>query len=50
VRKVLRHLRAEPAPEDTSLEALSAVAGLFPGRLMHAFTDSLGVPLRPDLL
>ncbi|MFP2928306.1 helix-turn-helix domain-containing protein [Pyxidicoccus sp. 3LG] len=50
VRKLLRHLRAEPAPEDTSLEALSTVAGLSPGRLMHAFTESLGVPLRPYLL
>jgi AraC-like DNA-binding protein len=50
VRKLLRHLRAEPAPEDTSLEALAQVAGLSPGRLMHAFTDSTGVPLRPFLL
>ncbi len=50
VRKLLRHLRAEPAPEDTSLEALSAVVGLSPGRLMHAFTESMGVPLRPYLL
>ena len=50
VRKLLRHLRSDPAPEDTSLEALSEVAGLSPGRLMHAFTDSLGVPLRPYLL
>lgn len=50
VRKLLRHLRAEPAPEDTSLEALASVAGLSPGRLMHAFTESTGVPLRPYLL
>jgi len=50
VRKLLRHLRAEPAPEDTSLEALSEVVGLSPGRLMHAFTESVGVPLRPYLL
>ncbi|TQF17814.1 helix-turn-helix transcriptional regulator [Myxococcus llanfairpwllgwyngyllgogerychwyrndrobwllllantysiliogogogochensis] len=50
VRKLLRHLRAEPAPEDTSLEALSEVAGLSSGRLMHAFTESTGVPLRPYLL
>lgn len=50
VRRLLRHLRAEPAPEDTSLEALARVAGLSPGRLMHAFTESLGVPLRPYLL
>jgi AraC-like DNA-binding protein len=50
VRKLLRYLRAEPPPEDTSLEALARVAGLSPGRLMHAFTDSVGVPLRPYLL
>ncbi len=50
VRKLLRHLRAEPAPEDTSLEALAQVAGLSPGRLMHVFSESLGVPLRPYLL
>ena len=50
VRKLLRHLRAEPAPEDTSLEALALVVGLSPGRLMHVFSESLGVPLRPYLL
>ncbi|NVJ15755.1 helix-turn-helix transcriptional regulator [Myxococcus sp. AM010] len=50
VRKLLRHLRAEAAPEDTSLEALAQVAGLSPGRLMHTFTESVGVPLRPYLL
>ncbi|MBZ4408775.1 AraC family transcriptional regulator [Myxococcus sp. XM-1-1-1] len=50
VRKLLRHLRADPAPEDTSLEALAEVAGLSSGRLMHAFTESTGVPLRPYLL
>ncbi|WP_426754962.1 helix-turn-helix transcriptional regulator [Myxococcus sp. Y35] len=50
VRKLLRYLRAEPAPEDTSLEALAQVAGLSPGRLMHVFSESLGVPLRPYLL
>ncbi|WP_338863566.1 AraC family transcriptional regulator [Myxococcus stipitatus] len=50
VRKLLRHLRAEPAPDDTSLETLSQVAGLSSGRLMHVFTESTGVPLRPYLL
>ncbi|QQR43709.1 helix-turn-helix transcriptional regulator [Myxococcus xanthus] len=50
VRKLLCHLRAEAAPEDTSLEALAQVAGLSPGRLMHTFTESVGVPLRPYLL
>ncbi|AEI64735.1 helix-turn-helix domain-containing protein [Corallococcus macrosporus] len=50
VRKLLRHLRAAAAPEDTSLEALAQVAGLSPSRLMHTFTESVGVPLRPYLL
>ncbi|WP_144429483.1 helix-turn-helix transcriptional regulator [Myxococcus hansupus] len=50
VRKLLRHLRAEPAPEDTSLEALAQLVGLSPSRLMHVFSESLGVPLRPYLL
>jgi AraC-like DNA-binding protein len=49
VRKVVRQLRALPASADTSLEALSALAGLSPGRFMHAFTASMGVPLRPYL-
>ncbi|MCP3102254.1 helix-turn-helix transcriptional regulator [Myxococcus sp. K15C18031901] len=50
VRKLLQHLRAPSGPEDTSLEALAHVAGLSPSRLMHAFTASTGVPLRPYLL
>ncbi len=49
VRRVLAHLRTAEAEDDTSLDALSAVAGLSPGRLMHAFTDSVGIPLRPYL-
>ncbi|MGZ3417384.1 MAG: helix-turn-helix domain-containing protein [Polyangiales bacterium] len=48
VRKVLAHLRA--SPEDTSLEALAALAGLSESRLLHAFTESVGIPLRPYLL
>lgn len=47
VRRVLSRLRALPADGDVSLEALARVAGLSPGRLMHAFTESIGVPLRP---
>jgi AraC-like DNA-binding protein len=35
---------------DLSLEALAAGAGLSPSRLMHLFTLSLGVPLRPYIL
>ncbi|KYF93227.1 AraC family transcriptional regulator [Sorangium cellulosum] len=50
VRRVLRHLRADAGGADTSLEALARVARLSPGRFMHAFTESVGVPLRPYLL
>ncbi|HTJ46820.1 MAG TPA: helix-turn-helix transcriptional regulator, partial [Kofleriaceae bacterium] len=49
VRAVLRRLRAQPAGADVSLEALAAAVELSPGRLMHAFTASIGVPLRPYL-
>jgi AraC-like DNA-binding protein len=49
VRKLLRHLSTLPASADTSLEALASEAGLSPGRLMHVFTESVGIPLRPYL-
>ena len=49
VRKLLRLLRELPPEADTSLEALAEQVGLSPGRLMHAFTESIGVPLRPYL-
>jgi AraC-like DNA-binding protein len=49
VRRVVRHLRALPDGAETTLEALAKVAGLSSGRLMHAFTESIGVPLRPYL-
>lgn len=49
VRKLLRHLRAAPPGSDVSLPALAEVAGLSPGRLMHAFTESIGIPLRQYL-
>jgi len=48
VRKVLAHLRT--APEDTSLAALAALVGLSEGRFAHAFTESVGIPLRPYVL
>lgn len=48
VRKVLTHLRASPA--DTSLAALAELAGLSESRFLHAFTESVGIPLRPYLL
>jgi len=49
VRKVLKLLRTMPADSDTSLEALAEAVSLSPGRLMHAFSESIGVPLRPYL-
>jgi AraC-like DNA-binding protein len=49
VRRVLRHLHAQPPGADTSLAALAEVAQLSPGRLMHTFTESIGIPLRPYL-
>jgi AraC-like DNA-binding protein len=49
VRRALRHLRTLSPSEDQSLAALSKVAGLSEGRFMHAFTESVGIPLRPYL-
>jgi AraC-like DNA-binding protein len=49
VRKLLRHLSTLPVSADTSLEALAEEVGLSPGRLMHVFTESVGIPLRPYL-
>jgi AraC-like DNA-binding protein len=49
VRKLLRHLSGLPPTADISLETLAAAAELSPGRLMHAFTESVGIPLRPYL-
>ncbi|ATB26720.1 Transcriptional regulator, AraC family [Melittangium boletus DSM 14713] len=49
VRKVLRLLRDLPPEGDASLPTLAAQVGLSPGRLMHAFTESIGLPLRPYL-
>lgn len=49
VKKLLGVLRTLPPDADTSLEALGQAVGLSPGRLMHAFTESIGIPLRPYL-
>ena len=49
VRALIRHLRDQPPGGDTSLAALAAAVGLSTGRLMHVFTESIGVPLRPYL-
>jgi AraC-like DNA-binding protein len=51
VRRVLSHLREQQALlDDASLKTLAAIAGLSPSRFMHAFTESVGVPVRPYIL
>jgi AraC-like DNA-binding protein len=49
VRKLLVRLRNAGVDDRVSLEALAEVVGLSPGRLMHVFTESVGIPLRPYL-
>lgn len=49
VRKLLAVLRATGVDEATSLEVLAGLVRLSPSRLMHVFTASLGIPLRPYL-
>lgn len=49
VRRVLRYLREANAESDTSLAALAEITRLSPGRFMHAFTETVGIPLRPYL-
>jgi AraC-like DNA-binding protein len=49
VRKLLKILRTMPTDGDRSLNALASAVGLSPSRLMHAFTTSIGVPIRPYL-
>ncbi|ADO70554.1 Transcriptional regulator, AraC family [Stigmatella aurantiaca DW4/3-1] len=49
VRRVLRLLHELPPGQDASLATLAAQVRLSPGRLMHAFTESIGLPLRPYL-
>jgi AraC-like DNA-binding protein len=49
VRRLLVRLRASGIDEDSSLEGLAAAVGLSPGRLMHVFTESVGIALRPYL-
>lgn len=51
VRRVLKYLRENLGWEsDLSLKSLAHVSGLSPSRLMHVFTTSLGVPVRPYIL
>ncbi len=49
VRKLIALLRERPLDRDASLDSLAAEVGLSPSRLMHAFTESIGLPLRPYL-
>jgi AraC-like DNA-binding protein len=49
VRKVLKVLREAESGREYSLEDLAALVSLSPSRLMHAFTESVGIPLRPYL-
>lgn len=49
VRTLLKVLREEQ-DIDSSLEALAKRVKLSPSRLMHVFTESVGIPLRPYLL
>jgi len=47
VKKLLALLRTSDVDSDASLANLAATVGLSQGRLMHAFTESIGIPLRP---
>jgi AraC-like DNA-binding protein len=49
VRRLLTRLRRSGVEDDTSLEGLAGALGLSPGRLMHVFTESVGIPLRSYL-
>src|SRR5262245_18978181 len=49
VRELLVRLRRSGLEDDTSLEGLAGAVGLSPSRLMHVFTESVGIPLRPYL-
>ena len=49
--RVLSYLQEEQhAFDDRSLKTLAGIAGLSPSRFMHAFTASVGVPVRPYIL
>jgi AraC-like DNA-binding protein len=51
VRRVLKYLRDNLGKgADVSLKTLATVSGLSSSRLMHVFTESVGVPLRPYIL
>lgn len=51
VRRVLKYLREKlGSGADISLKRLADVSGLSRSRLMHVFTTSVGVPVRPYIL
>jgi AraC-like DNA-binding protein len=51
VQGVLSHLHEPRAVlDDLSLKSLAGIANLSPSRFMHAFTESVGVPVRPYIL
>jgi transcriptional regulator GlxA family with amidase domain len=52
VRKLLRLLRTQlaDADADVSLPHLAGLVGLSEGRLVHVFSESMGIPLRRYLL
>ena len=51
VRRVLSYLQEPRAVFDgLTLKTLADIAGLSPSRFMHAFTESVGVPVRPYIL
>src|SRR6266568_2642542 len=46
---LLAVLRGSGVDDATSLEVLAKLVSLSPSRLMHVFTASVGIPLRPYL-
>ncbi len=51
VRRVLKYLRENLGRgRHLSLKALAGVSGVSASRLMHVFTESVGVPIRPYIL
>jgi len=49
VRKLLSLLREGGFEGEASLDVLAQAIGLSPSRLMHVFTESIGIPIRPYL-
>lgn len=50
VRRLIQEIRDASVDADTPLEALAERVNLSPSRLMHVFTESVGLPIRPYLL